>query len=96
MTARIIVVDDEQDFLDSIRRGLLTAGFRNLHLEIDAQNAATLIAEKKTAFDAALIDITMPGMNGLELLEHIKHNSPDTQCIMVTAVNDAEVAVDCT
>jgi len=95
MNCNILAVDDEQDFLDSIRRGLLTAGFRNLHMEIDAQNAAALIAEKKTVFDVALIDITMPGMNGIELLEHIKHKTPDTQCIMVTAVNDAEVAVDC-
>ena len=94
MDCTILAVDDEQDFLDSIRRGLFTAGFKNLHLEIDAQSAAELVAEQKTFFDVALIDISMPGMNGVELLKHIKHNTPDTQCIMITAVNDAEVAVD--
>jgi DNA-binding NtrC family response regulator len=42
-----------------------------------------------------LIDITMPGLNGVDLLEKIKNISPNTECIMVTAVDEARVAVNC-
>jgi two-component system response regulator AtoC len=95
MDQTILVVDDEQDFLDSIRRGLLLAGFRNIILELSAKNAAALFDRRESGIDIALLDITMPGMNGVELLEYIKEKSPDTACIIVTAVNDAETAVSC-
>jgi len=94
MGNRIIVIDDEQDFLDSIRRGLITSGFRHVRTERDPKMASSIFRDGER-YDLALIDITMPGMNGVELLEAIKSNDPDTECIMVTAVNDAKVAVDC-
>ncbi|MBW2095511.1 MAG: sigma-54-dependent Fis family transcriptional regulator [Deltaproteobacteria bacterium] len=94
MLNTIIVIDDERDFLESVRRGLLTSGFRNVHLESNPQKAVEHFREGGI-FDLALIDITMPGMNGVELLEVIKNISPDTECIMVTALNEAGVAVEC-
>jgi DNA-binding NtrC family response regulator len=90
----ILMVDDEQDFLDSARRGLLGAGFRNVKLESNPIDAAAAV-ENGAKFDVALLDITMPGMDGLQLLERIKNASPDTECIMVSAVNEAKVAVEC-
>jgi DNA-binding NtrC family response regulator len=92
MQNRIIVVDDEQDFLESIRRGLITSGYKNVKTEIDPRNAADLF-EGGDVFDIALIDITMPGMNGIELLEVIRSCSPRTECIMVTAIDEAKIAV---
>ena len=92
MENSILVVDDEQDFLDSIRRGLVTSGFKNVTTETDPHRAAEMF-EKGVMFDVVLIDITMPGMNGIELLEVIRSNSPRSECIMVTAVDEARVAV---
>jgi DNA-binding NtrC family response regulator len=94
MDDRIIVIDDEQNFLESVKRGLTISGFRNVQLEIDPRNAAARFEEGET-FDAALIDVTMPFINGVELLELIKKTSPNTECIMVTATNDTKVAVQC-
>ena len=94
MDNRIIVIDDEQDFLDSVKRGLTMSGFRNVQMEIDPRKAAARF-EQGEAFDIALIDLTMPFLNGVGLLELIKKTSPNTECIMVTAKNDAEVAVQC-
>jgi two-component system response regulator AtoC len=94
MDANIIVIDDEQDFLDSIRRGLLTSGYRSVRVESDPRAAAALF-DQGEEFDVALVDITMPGMSGLELLNRIKAASPQTECIMVTAIDEARVAVDC-
>lgn len=94
MENSILVIDDELDFLDSVRRGLLSAGFKNLRLEMNPLAVATLLRKGET-FDIALIDITMPGMDGVTLLDRIRNYSPNTQCIMVTASNEAKVAVDC-
>jgi two-component system response regulator AtoC len=95
MDYRILVVDDEPAFLDSVKIGLISAGWKKVLLESNAKNAAALFQEDEIQIDLALIDITMPGMNGVELLALVKNTSPDTECIMVTAVNDAKIAVDC-
>jgi DNA-binding NtrC family response regulator len=94
MRVSIIVVDDESDFLDSVRRGLITSGFKNVHTESDPFNAAQLIESGKV-FDIALIDITMPGLNGIDLMKTIKNVQPRTECIMITALDEARMAVDC-
>ncbi len=94
MDNRIIIIDDERDFLDSVKRGLIISGFKSVHLENDPRRA-TFIIEQGEAFDIALIDVTMPHMNGVEVLEAIKNISPNMECIMVTAVNEARIAVEC-
>jgi two-component system response regulator AtoC len=90
----VIVIDDEIDFLESVRRGLITSGITNVQLESDPRNAASIFEQRET-FDVALIDITMPGIDGIELIGIIKATSPDTECIMVTAVDEARTAVEC-
>jgi two-component system, NtrC family, response regulator AtoC len=94
MDNRILVVDDDRDYLDLIRKGLLAAGFQHVRVEDDPRQAA-LRFENGEDFDVAVIDMTMPELNGIELLQIIKNTSPNTECIMVTAVNEARTAVDC-
>ncbi len=94
MNNSIIVIDDEQDFLETARRGLITSGFRNIHLESDPRKALALFEAGKS-IAVALIDISMPFLNGVELLEAIKKTRPATECIMVTAMNEARLAVEC-
>ena len=95
MERKIIVIDDELDFLDSLKRGLNGAGFRNVYFENDSVAAGKKIESEQTPFDIALIDITMPNVSGIQLLELIKSTSPLTECIMVTALNDAKTAISC-
>lgn len=94
MLCNILLVDDEQVFLKSLERGLLLSGFRNIRAESDPLKAAALIQQGEPV-DLALIDITMPGMTGVELLERIRGSSPTTECIMVTAADEASLAVSC-
>lgn len=94
MYYKIIIVDDDPDFLESIQRGLTISGFKNTSAYLDSLEAADLI-EKGKDVDIALIDITMPGMSGVELLDLIKTTQPHIECIVLTAVDDIRVAVNC-
>ena len=94
MNARVIVVDDEQDFLDSVKRGLITSGMTNVRIESDPRSVVAAF-ESGEVFDIALIDITMPELNGIDLLEVVKRISPATECIMVTALDEARTAMNC-
>lgn len=94
MNNTILVIDDEQHFLDSVRRGLISSGFNNVQLENDPNKALALFEEGES-FDIALIDISMPRTSGVVVLEGIKNISPNTECLMVTATNEAGVAVEC-
>jgi DNA-binding NtrC family response regulator len=94
MSNRIIIIDNEQDFLDSIARGLFNAGYMDVRTEIDSVKAASFFEQGQT-WDIALIDLSMPGLDGMDLLDIIKRQSPSTECIMVTALNDAKTAVAC-
>ncbi|MEE4608183.1 MAG: response regulator, partial [Desulfobacteraceae bacterium] len=92
--ARILIVDDDPDYLDVLAFTLAGAGFDRVATEIDALKAAGRI-DAGEPVDVALIDLTMPDMDGAELLECIQNASPSTECIMVTAVNEAHTAVAC-
>ncbi len=92
--AKILLIDDDPDFLEIFKKKLDGLGFSQIQIVDDAVEAAAMF-ESEHFFDIAFIDMTMPGMSGMELLEIIKRSSPGTECIMITAVNDARVAVEC-
>jgi two-component system response regulator AtoC len=88
MNPSILIVDDELVFLDSVRRKLRMSGYTSVTTEADPRDALALC--DATSFDVAFLDITMPGMNGIELLERILERSPATTCVMVTALDSID------
>ena len=88
--ARILVIDDESAFLDSMRRGLIIAGYRDIVLLSQPLQIKQLLTER--SFDVVFIDLCMPQMSGLEVLEYILSTAPQTRCIMLTALADAQIA----
>ena len=94
MGPRILIVDDDRDYLELSRNRLNACGFNAVDALEDSRQAAELF-ESNVSYDVAVIDIGMPEMDGQALLEVIKRTSPTTECIMVTAMNDARTAVSC-
>jgi DNA-binding NtrC family response regulator len=91
MKARVLVVDDERAIRD-----LLADAVRNVGYEVfsapNGQEALSLMGEED--IHIAIVDIKMPGMNGIDLLRKIPDISPETVVIMITAYASVETAVD--
>ncbi len=86
----ILVVDDEEIVRESLVEWLREEGY-NAEAAEDAFKALEKIKERN--WDIALVDLKMPKMDGLELLERIKKESPDTQVIIFTAYATVHTAV---
>ncbi|HEY0826709.1 MAG TPA: response regulator, partial [Bacilli bacterium] len=85
---RILLVDDEPMARQHIRESFPWEkwGFEIAGEATNGSEALVLAAELRP--DIALIDITMPVMDGLKLLDHMNQQFPDTKCIILTAHRD--------
>ncbi len=88
---RIFIVDDEQLALTSVRRILKHRGLRDVEICDNGKDAIRLIREKD--FDIVLLDILMPEVDGLQVLEASKPYKPLTEFIIITAVEDIDTSV---
>lgn len=88
---RILVVDDEQVALTSVRRLLKRDGFKDVEICARGKDAITRI--KENDFDLVLLDLLMPEVDGLEVLKATKPFNPDTEFIILTAMDDVSSAV---
>ncbi len=83
MKTSILIVDDETTFLDSVERMLRLEGYEDVTPVSDPTRVEGLLAEH--SFDAAFLDITMPEMDGIDVLKVIKEHAPQCECVMITA-----------
>jgi DNA-binding NtrC family response regulator len=89
--SHILVVDDDEGLLFSIRAALLSAGLPDPTMVSDSRKVLELVRKQK--FHLALLDLIMPHLDGMEVLKQIKQESPSTECIILTAVDDVSTAV---
>ena len=87
--AAILVVDDELGVRQSFNM-VLKDTYEVILVET---GTAALNVLAKQSVDLVLLDILLPDMNGLEILEKLKTTDPETEVIAVTAVNDVQTAV---
>ena len=83
----IAIVDDDGDMRAALGDLLLVEGLACRAFE---SAEAFLASYAPGAFTAVITDVRMPGMNGLELLAHIKRSDPDLPVIVVTSAMDAQ------
>ena len=89
----VLLVDDEEEILASLRVTLALNGISNVML-CSSGSAAVDIAHSQEV-EAVLLDVLMPGRKGDEILEELLHAQPDLPIIMVTGVDDVDLAVSC-
>jgi two-component system response regulator AtoC len=87
---KILVVDDETIVRESLRDWLSDVGHHVLIAENGPQALKIMEKEKPSV---ALVDLVMPGMDGLEVLKRAKEISPDTEVIVITAYGSIPTAI---
>ena len=86
----ILLVDDEEDIREVLSMALTDIGYQ----VFDAQNGKeALRIFKEINPPIVLTDIKMPGIDGIELLQKIKRENPDTEVIMITGHGDMDLAI---
>ena len=89
MSDRILIVDDDRRILELIRRLLEHSGYDCVTAE-SAEEARHFLAGEAVAL--LLADLQMPGGSGLDLIAHVREHHPETAAMMVTGVDDAQLA----
>ncbi len=88
---KLLVVDDDPQVCKTVSMILQEHGY---HVQAYSQPRQALQAVRKAPFDIALIDIKMPDLNGLELVEKIKAEDPRVAPIVMTAYPDVQTAAE--
>jgi two-component system response regulator PilR (NtrC family) len=86
----ILVIDDEEVMRDVMSTLLGEAGYR---VTLAKDGAEGLALARKGSFDAAIVDVMLPEVSGLEVLEEIKKTDPDLAVLMITAYASVETAI---
>ncbi|MDT3695966.1 MAG: sigma-54 dependent transcriptional regulator [Ignavibacterium sp.] len=92
MKETILLVDDELAYLDLLKSILNQEGYSNVITESNPLNVKEILKTQK--IDLILLDIYMPQMSGLQLLEQITPEYPNIPVIVVTAVDDKDIALE--
>jgi len=88
---KILIVDDEEISLSAVRRLLRWKGMRNVEVCDNGKEAIRKIMD--TDFDIVLLDLVMPDIDGLQVLEAAKPYRPHTEFVILTAVDDISTTV---
>jgi DNA-binding NtrC family response regulator len=86
----ILVVDDEAAIRESLKDWLMEDGY-GVSLAVDGKHAVGMVGDSQ--YDVILLDLKMPGMDGLETMRRIKEISPDSEVLMMTAYASVDTAV---
>ncbi|MHC1701131.1 MAG: response regulator [Humidesulfovibrio sp.] len=81
MDINILLVDDESDFVETMVKRF---GIRKMPIDSAKSGQEALDALKTKNYDVIILDVRMPGMDGLEVLKLIRERSPLTEVIMLT------------
>src|SRR5579871_652362 len=88
---RVLFVDDERPLQELMQAELPRLGHE---ITVCPDGRTALKTLEKSTFDAAILDLRMPGMTGIEVLEQLKQISPDTEAVVMTGHGSMETAVE--
>ena len=87
----VLLVDDEADFLDTLVKRM---NKRNVNARGVGSGEDAIAYLNRNEVDVVVLDVKMPGMDGIETLREVKKNFPLTEVIMLTGHASMEVAIE--
>jgi DNA-binding response OmpR family regulator len=91
MSEKVLIIDDEKDFLDIIAERIRARGM-DVSTVTSVDVALNMIEEE--SFDVVIMDFMMPGMNGFQTLKAIKVKKPEVQIILLTGYVPEEKRIE--
>ncbi|MEY2727594.1 MAG: Nitrogen regulation protein [Planctomycetota bacterium] len=87
---RVLFVDDDNGIAQMMRSDLPRLGYVTT---VCQSPAAALEAARKNVFDAAIVDLKMPGGSGWDVIDFLRENAPETVCVIITGHGDRDDAI---
>ncbi|MFH2067218.1 MAG: response regulator [Pseudomonadota bacterium] len=91
MTEKVLLVDDEQEFIDTLAERMRSRG---MEVETSTSPKSALKLVEEGSFDAVVLDLQMPEMDGLEALKILKEKRPELQVILLTGHATVEKGIE--
>lgn len=88
---RVLLVDDEEEFTEVLSERLSTRG---LNVDVSSSGPQAIAMASNKPYDAVVMDLAMPEMDGIETLKHMVKQNPDIQVILLTGRGTIEKSVD--
>jgi two-component system response regulator RegA len=88
---KVLLVDDEVEFTEALAERMTTRG-----IDVDTVDSgyAALDAVKSKDFHAVILDLAMPGMDGIQTLKRLREENPDLQIIVLTGKATIEKGIE--
>ena len=91
MKTRVLLVDDEEQFVDTLSERL---AIRDYEITTSLNGKDALEKIRQFNYDVVILDVAMPGTDGIEVLREIKKLKPLTEVIMLTGHGTVETAIE--
>jgi DNA-binding NtrC family response regulator len=91
LKAKVLLVDDEEDFLSTLSERLEIRGLKVSTVTKGEDAVAKIEAE---AFDLIVLDLSMPGIDGLETLKRIKSKQPEAEIIILSGKGSIRTSIE--
>ena len=91
LATKVMLVDDEFDFIDLMSQRLETRGLKVIMVTSGEEALATIEDQN---IDVAVVDFAMPGINGIETLKQIKEKRADIEVIMLTGQGTIQSGIE--
>jgi len=91
--AKILLVDDETAFLDAMRRRLSKRGF-DVETAESGMDAMEILEDMHGSIEVVVLDVKMPGLDGIETLREVKRKYPMVEVVMLTGHATVDSAIE--
>jgi DNA-binding NtrC family response regulator len=89
--AKVLLVDDEADFVEALSERLEARG---LAVTVATSGSEAVDRSREARFDAIVMDLAMPGMDGIEALKVMREEQPEVQVILLTGHGTLQKGVE--
>ncbi|MBI5582235.1 MAG: response regulator [Deltaproteobacteria bacterium] len=91
MSEKVLLVDDEVEFLDTLSERMRNRG---MEVSTSSSGAEALKKVEQESYDVIILDLMMPGVDGLEALKILKEKKPELQVILLTGHATVEKGIE--